>query len=243
MPELLEALTIETMNEFSGATETVLGPLNEVEQKYAPPQLFGAGDQNLLHWLPRICIIGTRNPSSGGVALAREVTRAVVTHGGVVVSGLARGIDTVAHREAVVTGGRTIAVLGTPLSGVYPQDNFDLQQDLMANHLVISEFPDGHPIQRKNFVLRNRTMALLSHASIIIEAGGKSGTQHQGWEAIRLGRLLFLPASMCELRSGWPVKMCEYGAFIFHDVDELPGIFEEFLPSLKDHEEQREVLQ
>jgi DNA processing protein len=236
LPQLLETKPVIPMNTFDGPAERILGRLNEVERRFAPASLFGAGDPALLHRLPLVSIVGTREPSPDGVRLAQEVTRAVVTHGGVVVSGLARGIDTVAHKTALECGGNTVAVLGTPLTQSYPRENADLQRDLMEQQLVLSQFPDGYPSQRANFVLRNRTMALVSHGTIIIEAGEKSGTQHQGWEAIRLGRILFIPEHLLSLHFEWPRKMRDYGAFVFSSVPELIELLQEYLPSSPDAE-------
>lgn len=130
-----------------------------------------------------------------------------------VVSGLAEGIDTVAHNTAMNAGGRTIAVLGTPLDRAYPKSNEALLARIVGEHLAVSQFASGTPVSRGNFPQRNRTMALMSHASVIIEAGKKSGTQHQGWESIRLGRPLFIMASVvADNRLGWPQKMMDYGA-------------------------------
>ena len=83
----------------------------------------------------------------------------------------------------------------------------------MREHLVVSQFALGKPVQRKNFPMRNRTMALLSDATVIVEAGEKSGTLHQGWEALRLGRLLFILESVASDPSlTWPTQMIGYGA-------------------------------
>jgi hypothetical protein len=104
-------------------------------------------------------------------------------------------------------------VLGTPLDQFYPKGNHDLQQTLMREHLVVSQFPLGYPVTPKNFPIRNRTMALLTDATVIVEAGEKSGTVHQGWEALRLGRLLFLLESVAmEPALSWPKEMIHYGA-------------------------------
>lgn len=82
----------------------------------------------------------------------------------------------------------------------------------MREHLVVSQFPSGYPVKPKNFPVCNRTMALLSDATVIIEAGETSGTVHQGWEALRLGRLLFLLESVAnDSRLSWPEKMIHYG--------------------------------
>ncbi|MGI0074658.1 MAG: DNA-processing protein DprA, partial [Nitrosotalea sp.] len=124
--------------------------------------------------------------------------------------------------------GRTIAVIGTPLNKVYPKENLKLQEEIMKNHLVISQYPVGHKTTPKDFVLRNRTMALISDASIIVEAGETSGSLYQGWETLRLGRPLFI----CKIvvnnpELEWPKKMIEYGAIELDDpidiLEELPS--------------------
>jgi DNA processing protein len=92
------------------------------------------------------------------------------------VCGLAEGIDAAAHTTAVDAGGRTIAVIGTPLSATYPAKHRELQRLLMSEHLVVSQFPTANPTERRNFPLRNRTMALSSDASVIVEASDGSGT-------------------------------------------------------------------
>jgi len=193
--------------------EELLGPLNDVEEQFAPETLYISGDEKLLREHPRVSIIGTRKPSDKGIQTAKEITQFLTQKRVVIVSGLATGIDTVAHTTAINSGGKTIGVLGTPLDKYYPAENKNLQNEIAANHLLISQFPPGTPIQRHNFPMRNRTMALISHASVIIEAGKTSGTQHQGWEALRLGRPLFIMESLVKDTSlQWPQKLVEYGA-------------------------------
>ena len=143
-------------------------------------------------------------------------------HGAIVVSGLAEGIDAAAHTATVDAGGRTVAVIGTPLSETFPTKHRDLQQLLMRQHLVVSQFPEGHPTTRKNFPLRNRTMALVSDASVIVEASDASGSLSQGWEALRLGRPLFLMASILEQPGlSWPKTMLDYGAMVLNKPEDL----------------------
>jgi len=202
--------------------EKLLGPLNDVEARNAPKELFVAGDVSLIDGPPRVAVIGTRQPSDRGVARAVRLASELVKSKAIVVSGLAEGIDTIAHRTAIEKGGRTIAVLGTPLDKVYPKKNYDLQQEVMQKHLAISQFPAGYPIQPKNFPMRNRTMALISHASVIIEAGEGSGTHSQGWETLRLGKPLFILQSVVNNKFlKWPQKMIEYGAIPLSDSDRL----------------------
>jgi DNA processing protein len=208
--------------------EKLIGPLNDVERKYAPKELHVAGELSIPLPSPRSAVIGSRKASSEGLRAAGDIARTLARHGVIVVSGLAEGIDTSAHKATMDEGGRTIAVLGTPLDRVYPRENFQLQELIMRHHLAISQFPIGYPIQPKNFVLRNRTMALISDASIIVEAKDSSGSLHQGWEALRLGRPLFIWSStMNDSSLSWPKKMAMYGAMELTD----PEVVLDVLPS------------
>jgi len=193
--------------------EELLGTLNDVERKNAPRCLFVAGDPTLLAHGSRVSVVGSRKASAEALTRTRSLVAALVERGIVVVSGLAEGIDTAAHEMALAHGGHTFAVLGTPLDQFYPVRNRALQERLMQGELVISQFAPGSPVQPKNFPMRNRTMALLSDATVIVEAGEKSGTLHQGWEALRLGRLLFLLESVAaNPKLSWPAEMIRYGA-------------------------------
>lgn len=208
------------------AVETLLGPLNPILEKYAPETLFLQGDPGLLRSGLRVCIIGTRTPTSQGIRNAEAFAEYLVQNRVTVVSGLALGIDTVAHRTAIKHGGRTIAVLGTPLDKVSPLRNTALQQEIGAHHLLVSQFPPGCPVYPSNFPRRNRTMALLSNATIIIQAGPTSGTKHQGYEALRLGRPLFILNNVIEGGVTWAEKMLDYGAVVV----EQPTDLDEALP-------------
>ena len=209
------------------ALDSLLGPLNEAERKFAPEQLFCAGDASLLKRRPRVSVIGSRSAPPRALSLARSLSGILSAQDAVVVSGLAKGIDTAAHRGAIDSGGRTIAVIGTSLTDCYPRENRELQEHMAQNELVVSQFAPEKPTQRKNFVLRNRTMALLSEASVIVAAQEKSGTEHQGWEALRLGRILFIEESLRNL--SWVQKMRGYGAILFSELD-FPQLLEELLP-------------
>jgi DNA processing protein len=206
------------MNYLELTPEQLLGPLNEVEQKFAPKQLFAAGDIGLLREGARVSIVGSRKASAAGLGRARKLASILSERGIVVVSGLAEGIDTAAHTACIEKGGRTVAVIGTPLDQVFPRQNAALQEKIMKEHLCVSQFPSGRPVQRGNFPLRNRTMALISDASVIIEAGETSGSLSQGWEALRLGRGLFVTKALAEDPSlKWPKEMLGYGARVLSD--------------------------
>lgn len=205
--------------------EDLLGPLNEVEKKYAPPKIFASGDMQIPLPSPRCAVIGSRKASPEGLKASREIVKTLAKKGVIIVSGLAEGIDTSAHETAIEEGGNTIAVLGTSLDRVYPQKNEHLQEIISRTYLAISQFPNGYPTQPKNFVIRNRLMALISDASIIVEAGDTSGSLHQGWETLRLGRPLFIWRSIIEKSSlTWPKKMLQYGAMELSDPKEIMDV-------------------
>ncbi len=212
-----------------GAPEDLLWPLNEVERKHAPEELFCAGDADLLRSGPCVAIVGSRQASREGLARATRLARLLVDQGVVVVSGLAEGIDTAAHEAAIAAGGRTIAVLGTPVDECFPAKNRALQDRIMRDHLAVSQFASGTVVGRHTFPMRNRTMALIADATVIVEASDQSGTINQGWEALRLGRSLWLAASLLENTAlQFPEKLAFYGAEALSDatlpalIDQLP---------------------
>ena len=219
----------ESMKFKQTTPEELLGPLNEVERKNAPRSLYVAGDIGLCHNSARVSVIGTREVSPIGLTRTRDLARMLAERGVVIVSGLALGVDACAHEAAIKAGGKTVAVLGTPLDEFYPKENAELQRKIMAEHLAISQFPSGSQVQKKNFPMRNRTMALIAHATVIVEAGEGSGTLHQGWEALRLGRPLFLLESLAKRGDlKWPREMMDYGAQVL-TRGALDVLFE-FLP-------------
>jgi len=208
-------------------------PLNEIEKRYAPKELYISGSMKIPLPGPRVAIVGTRSPSEQGKRDAMEITKKLVEQGVIIVSGLARGIDTVAHKTAIEYGGKTIAVLGTPLNKVYPKENKSLQDLIMREHLAVTQYPIGCITKPKHFVLRNRTMALLSDASIIVEAGETSGVISQGWETLRLGKPLFLWKLLMGRDLGWAKDMMRYGALKLKNIKDIDFVIEEIFPALE----------
>jgi DNA processing protein len=167
-------------------------------------EVFFAGEIGLLSQ-KCVSIVGTREASREGVARASRLARELVQAGVTVMSGLARGIDTAALTSAIEYGGRTVAVIGTPLSKAYPAENADLQEKIWREHLLLTPFREGVTVFRSNFPIRNRVMAALSDATVIIEASDTSGTLHQAAECQRLGRWLFIAKSVVDDTSlSWP---------------------------------------
>jgi DNA processing protein len=187
--------------------------LSELEKKFAPEMVFVSGDISLIKNCPRVSVIGSRTASAEGLKRAAMLTKRLVQSKVTIVSGLAEGIDTVAHNTAMYAYGKTIGVLGTPINQFYPIKNKALQIEMMQSQLVISQFPIGQLVKRHNFPIRNRLMALISHATVIIEAKEQSGTLTQGWECLRLGRPLFiLESNFKNPDISWPAKMQSFGA-------------------------------
>ena len=193
--------------------DELLGPLNDVERKNAPESLWARGDLSLLSTGPRVSVVGAREATQLGLKRAERLARLLTDRGTVVVSGLAAGVDTAALWGAIRAGGRTVGVLGNPLDVVLGGADATLRRAMEESHLVVSQFPSGHAVHRSNFPRRNRTMALLSRATVIVEAADSSGSLSQGWEALRLGRPLFLMKSIVDDdRLKWPKEMLHYGA-------------------------------
>jgi len=207
--------------------EVLLGRLlNEYEARYAVRRLFVVSQIPIPLPVPRVSVVGTRKPSHEGIEFAKRLVKNLAREKVIVMSGLARGIDTVAHTTAIEEGGRTIAVLGTPVNVFYPPENKELQLRLMRDHMVISQFPIGSPVTRKNFVIRNRTMALLSDATVIVEAGENTGVISQAWESIRLNRPLFVTSIVESRKPSWLSELKRYGAEVLSDPDSLDDLLD-----------------
>ncbi|MBY3590628.1 DNA-protecting protein DprA [Rhizobium bangladeshense] len=156
-----------------------------------------SGDISLLK---RKCVsvIGARDVSDEGARRSRKIAALLASSGIVVTSGLARGVDIAAHNGAMDNGGRTVAVIGTPLQKCYPAEHAEIQEEIYANHLLVSQFSAGTRTFPSDFPKRNRLMAALTDASIIVEASDSSGTLHQAAECVRLNRWLFIMQSVAE---------------------------------------------
>jgi DNA processing protein len=174
-----------------------------------------------------VAVVGTRSPTPDGVARTKKLVKALVKNGFTVVSGLAAGIDTAAHGTAIAEGGRTIAVIGTPLSEVYPRENVALQRQIATEFLLISQVPvkryerQDYRKNRLFFPERNITMSALSEATIIVEAGETSGTLIQARAALQQGRSLFILDNCFRKGLTWPQKFADKGAVRVVDYDDI----------------------
>lgn len=170
-----------------------------------------AGNTDLLSRAPAVAIVGTRTVSIEGAARARKLAKQLAQRSLIVVSGLAKGVDTEALTAAMNAGGSVIAVIGTPIDQAYPIQNAPLQELIAREHLLISPFKAGTRTLPGHFPERNRLMAAISDASVIIEAGDTSGTLHQAAECVRLGRWLFIAKNLMDDPSlKWPADFKHY---------------------------------
>jgi DNA processing protein len=175
-----------------------------------------------------VAIVGTRTPSEDGLRRTAKLSRLFTENGFTVVSGLAQGVDTAAHTAATEAGGRTIAVLGTPITSCYPSANIDLQKRIADQFLVISQVPivrysrQGPQGNRLFFPERNATMSALMEATVIVEAGNTSGTLIQARHALQQRRKLFiLESCFRNPQLTWPAKFLERGAIRVTEFEEI----------------------
>lgn len=202
--------------------EKQLDFLTKEKPSRADLPLFYAGDLSVLTY-PSVAIVGAREVSEEGASRARRVAKELAGAGVTVVSGLAAGVDTHALSAAMAAGGRVAAVIGTALNKAYPIANATLQESIYAKHLLISQFRESDRVYKTNFPERNRTMAALSHGTLIVEASNTSGSLHQAAECQRLGRWLFVLRSlMNNPELTWPAKFSNYERFVIVDsVDDV----------------------
>ncbi|MFT4119742.1 DNA-processing protein DprA [Bradyrhizobium sp.] len=169
-----------------------------------------AGDLSLLT-RPCVSIVGTREVSEAGKKATDWLARKLSGQGVVIVSGLAYGVDTVAHSSTIDAGGSTVAVIATPLDKATPSENAELQTAIYERHLLISQFAPGERTHKSSFPLRNRLMATISDATVVMEASDTSGTLHQAAECTRLGRWLFISKAVVDNpRLTWPHRFLKY---------------------------------
>ena len=178
--------------------EELLGPLTDLARRGAARMLYLRGDQTLLELGTRVAVVGSRRASPQGLEWTRLVTEALVDRNVTVVSGLAKGIDTVAHRTALDLGGKTVAVLGAGLDRCAAATNRRLQDEIGERGLLVSQFPTGSTPRRSNFPRRNKTMALLSDATLVVEAAENVA------RGIRAGRRSGLDGLCSSPGDSWP---------------------------------------
>ncbi len=188
---------------------------------YDPPiVLYIKGD--LQPDVPKIAIVGARMASQYGVQMAFDLARQIAQQGIIVVSGLAVGIDTFAHKGALAAKEQTIAVLGSGLLYVYPPENRKLYTDIAENGAVISEFPLKAKPQRHHFPRRNRIVSGLSLGTVIVQAGNRSGALITASCALDQGRDVFaVPGTASDPHFFGTNRLIKQGAKLIQNVDDI----------------------
>ena len=177
-----------------------------------PPLLYVRGQISAVDdW--SIAVVGTRSPSTYGREVTRRIVGELAAAGVTIVSGLAMGVDAVAHATALEVGGRTLAVLGSGLDQVYPERNRALAEQVVGNGALISEFPLGTKPTPQLFPVRNRIISGLALATLVIEAGAKSGALITVRNALDQGRDVFaVPGPIFSPKSAGPNQLIRDGA-------------------------------
>jgi DNA processing protein len=226
-----DAATQQEKVKESGAVLVTIGdprypaPLREI---YDPPVLlFARGRLELLESI-MLGIVGTRRPTPYGLAVAERLAGDLARAGLTIVSGMARGIDTAAHKGAFSAGGNTVAVLGCGVDVVYPSENRKLAAELAAKGLLISEFPMGSIAFPQNFPIRNRIISGMSAGVLVVEGAQYSGSAITAKLAMDQGREVFaVPGNITSKLSWGPNLLIKQGAKLIQDwndvVAELPG--------------------
>ncbi|OGV51789.1 MAG: DNA protecting protein DprA [Lentisphaerae bacterium GWF2_44_16] len=187
-----------------------------------------------------IAVVGSRRISNYGRKMAKHLSEAAVYAGWTVVSGLAYGIDAVAHQAALDAGGKTIAVLGGGLARIHPQDHIPLAREIINNGALISEFPMEFPVSRQSFPRRNRIVSGLSKGVLVIEAGLESGALITANQALEQGRLVFaVPGNADNPQAKGSNSLIRQGAKLTESFEDILEEFE-FLPGFEGLKKVRE---
>jgi DNA processing protein len=187
----------------------------------APPVIFTLG--TVLADDPAVSVVGSREASPQGLTMAAHVARELTARKITVVSGLARGIDTSALQATLDAGGRAVAVIGTGIGRTYPAENRVLQKEIARRGLVLSQFWPDAPPQKHTFLMRNATMSGFGLATVIVEAGEKSGARVQARMAVEHGRQVILTDQVV-VRNEWAQALL--GRPGVHMASSVDGVLE-----------------
>ena len=194
----------------------------------APPILYALGNIELLNYPLSVAIVGARNASINGRKIASRIAYDLTENDVLTVSGMARGIDSAAHKGAMYAKnklGPTIAVLGTGIDVIYPAENKDIYKMIAEQGLIISELPFGTAAQISTFPRRNRIISALSAGTLVVEASLHSGSLITAKYALEQGKDIFaVPGSPLENRSQGPNHLIKEGAVLTENADDILNI-------------------
>ncbi len=201
-----------------------------------PPFLYAKGQLDVALQSPCIAIVGTRFPSPYGEEVTSEIALALVKEGFTIVSGMAKGIDSIAHKTAITHKGSTITVWGTGINRVYPAENKQLAHDIADHGLIMSEYPMDTPPLEANFPERNRIISGLSLAVIVTEASLNSGTMITVSHALDQGRDVFaVPGQIYSMMSQGTNRLIKHGCAMVDSIESLIIEVKAFMPSQKNN--------
>lgn len=194
----------------------------------APPVIYVRGQINCLRQPLSLSIVGARNASLNGRKLASQISCELTSQGIMIVSGMARGIDTAAHKGAMFAlnrTGSTVAILGTGIDIAYPAENQKLCEQIAGQGAVISEFPLGTEPSAGNFPRRNRIVSALTDGTLVVEASLHSGSLITARLALEQGRDVFaVPGFPTDERSAGPNKLIKDGAFLVENAEDILNV-------------------
>ena len=197
-------------------------PLILKQIKNPPKCIYYKGNIELLEE-PGISIVGSRKCTNYGKKMATEFSKKLSEYGVTIVSGMAKGIDSFAHKETIKVGGNTIAVLPCGLSNIYPKENRKLYEEILENNgLVITEYEEKEEASYNKFLERNRIVSGLSIGTLIIEGGYRSGTSVTAKLAKEQGKNVFcIPSSLENPEGITPNRLIKEGAFLVTEVEDI----------------------
>ncbi|WP_408010978.1 DNA-processing protein DprA [Pseudalkalibacillus sp. A8] len=187
-----------------------------------PLVLYIKGDKALLTGRRILSVVGTRDASLNGHRSLEKILTPLIEKGWTIVSGLAFGIVIAAHRQAIASGGSTIAVLGSGFHHVYRREHTDIARNIASSHLLVSEYPPDRKPAKWQFPMRNRIISGLSRGTLIIEAREKSGSLITGDQALQQGREVFaVPGSILEPRTRGTHYLIQQGAKLTTSAEDI----------------------
>ncbi len=198
-------------------------PISLLRYEDAPFGMFYKGNISMINEKKNISIVGSRKCSRYGIDVTNSIVEQLSPYEINIVSGMAKGIDSVAHRAAIKNNINTIAVLGSGIDVIYPKENYRLYHEILEKGgCIISEFPLGTPPLSRNFPMRNRIISGMCELLVVTEGGEKSGTLITVGAALEQGKnIIVVPGSIFSSESRGTNKLIKDGAYVYTDIEDV----------------------
>ena len=222
--EELDALEYKPLKDISICTmDDADYPKSLLEYDDAPFGMFYKGDISRLNEKKNTSIVGSRRCSRYGIDVTNNIVGQLNSYEINIISGMAKGIDSIAHKAAINNNINTVAVLGSGIDVIYPKENYRLYNEILENGgCIISEFPLGTPPLSRNFPMRNRIISGMCELLIVTEGGEKSGTLITVGAALEQGKnVIVVPGSIFSSESKGTNKLIRDGAYIYTDIEDV----------------------